>query len=129
MNVLLTIAIVVLVIRLLIKAFPTILRFLFWCVAVLLFFDLFVFLIPGPIDETLLFLALIVLGIRSFRSSKSSSNWSGSSGSYVLNKKSGVIHDAWDPSVETIAEKHRRSITYSEALDLVERGTKYRFKE
>ena len=47
----------------------------------------------------------------------------------VLNKKTGVIHDRWDSSVDTISEHHRRDISYSEAQELVNRGTRYRFKQ
>ena len=57
--------------------------------------------------------------------------WSktGSGGEYVLNRKSGVIHDRYDDSVDTISEKNQKLISYSEAQELINRGTKYRWKE
>ena len=48
---------------------------------------------------------------------------------YVLNRKTGVIHDAHDSSAETISERHRRNLSYYEASELVSRGGRYRFKK
>jgi len=51
------------------------------------------------------------------------------SSSYVLNKKTGVIHDSWSDSASEISDKHKKYITSSEAQSLVDRGTRYRYKK
>lgn len=52
-----------------------------------------------------------------------------STNEYVLNKRSGVIHDADDPSADMISERNKRTISYFEAENLVSRKTKYRYKQ
>ena len=87
-----------------------------------------IFIIPGPVDEGVLILVfLIVLIIKAARSGGSS--FSGSSyGDYVLNRRTGVIRNRWDPSVDDVSEKNRRYISSSKAHELVSRGGKYKFK-
>lgn len=109
-------------VKLLIKIGPFLLRILLYCAVGAAILGFLVFLIPGPLDEVALLVYLGFLGLRALGSSMGI-------GGYVLNRKSGVIHDSWDSSVETISEKNRRSISYSEAQDLVDRGTKYRFRK
>ena len=48
---------------------------------------------------------------------------------YVLNTKSGIIHDRWSESADTIKENHRANLSSSEADELVSRKTRYRFKK
>ena len=56
----------------------------------------------------------------------------GSSGgeykSYVLNKKSKVIHEKYSESAETISPHHRKEISSSEARELISNNGKYHFK-
>lgn len=119
---------------LLIKAAPVLLRFLLYCILALPLWIALLFL-PGPLDES--GLALILLLLAFYRAGEKGSSWgyssssdsSSSGGDYILNKKTGVIHSRWDSSVDTISNNHRRMISYSEAQDLVNRGTKYRFKQ
>lgn len=106
-----------------------------------------VFLFPGPLDEWgLLLILLFLAGAKSESSRFSIQNHKGfgcsdddyssscfstedSYDSYVLNKRTGVIHERLDSSVDSISERNRKSLSYSEAQDLVDRGTKYRFKQ
>ena len=109
-----------------IKTLPILLRFLLYCaMAIPLWFVFFIFL-PGFLDETSLLVILLIIAL--VKSGGSRSSYSGGS-SYVLNKKSGVIHNQWDPSVDTISDHHRKAISYSEAQELVNRQTRYRFKQ
>ena len=48
---------------------------------------------------------------------------------YVLNKKTGVIHDSDSDSVNTIKSEHRVYLSSYEADKLVSRGTRYHYKE
>jgi len=48
---------------------------------------------------------------------------------YVLNKKSKVIHEKYSDSEETISSHHRKELSYSEAVDLVNNKENYRFKK
>lgn len=48
---------------------------------------------------------------------------------YVLNKKTGVIHDSDSDSVNNIKDEHRAYLTSYEADELVSRGTRYHYKE
>ena len=134
MGALITLAMIIGGIWLLIKALPIILRFLLYCVMAIPLWIAFIIFVPGFFDEGgLLLLLLIAAIVKSGGSSYSGYTYSGSGysggSSYVLNKKTGVIHDRWDSSVDTISEHHRRDISYSEAQDLVNRGTRYRFKQ
>lgn len=49
-------------------------------------------------------------------------------GKYVLNKKSGVIHDVSAPSASDVAYHHRKYLTESDAQELIDRGTRYHLK-
>lgn len=148
MSILITLALVVGGFWLLIKALPILGRFLLYCVIAIPAWIFFLFFVPGFLDEGVVLLFLLVMAIarsegsgfsisnmfgsRSAGSYYSDSEYSGGSsysGSYVLNKKTGVIHDRWDPSVDTISDHHQRAITSSEAWELVGRGTRYRFKK
>lgn len=51
------------------------------------------------------------------------------SSGYVLNKKSGVIHERWSDTASTIKDNHRVDISSYDANRLVSRGKKYRFKK
>jgi hypothetical protein len=48
--------------------------------------------------------------------------------SYVLNKKTGVIHEQGSYSASTIKDNHKRNISSSKADELVGRGTRYRYR-
>ena len=140
MSIIIVFALVVAGVWIFIKILPTLLRFLLYFVCsipVLIFLLIFV---PGFLDEAVLLLGLLLFAIAKAAGSGSSSRWTSSAssgysgsysntGSYVLNKKTGVIHDRWDSSVDTISDNHRRSLSYSEAHALVNRGTRYRFKQ
>lgn len=146
MGMLIRLAIIVAGIWLFIKILPIILRFILYSILALPLLAILFIFVPGPVDEGGILLLLLVLAIArsggsgfsildhigSGRSGSDYSDSSYSSGSsydsYVLNKKTGVIHDRWDSSVDTISEHHRRSLSYTEAQDLVNRGTRYRFK-
>ena len=134
MGALITLAMIIGGIWLLIKALPIILRFLLYCVMAIPLWIAFIIFVPGFLDEGGLLLVLLIIAIvKSGDSSYSGYSYSGSGysggSSYVLNKKTGVIHDRWDSSVDTISEHHRRDVSYSEAQELVSRGTRYRFKQ
>lgn len=49
--------------------------------------------------------------------------------SYVLNKKTGVIHESGSYSASTIKDNHKKNISSSKADELVRRGTRYRYKK
>ena len=49
--------------------------------------------------------------------------------SYVLNKKSKVIHEKHSASEETISPHHRKELSHSEAMDLINNNDKYHFKK
>ena len=49
--------------------------------------------------------------------------------SYVLNKRTGVIHDRNSESAKTVKDEHRAYLTRYEADELVRRGTRYHYKE
>ena len=131
----------------LIKIMPTFLRHLLFGIIALPIVIIVLLLIPGFGDDFGAILFLVIMAVLKLRESRNYV-WddisSGSSGSgyprldysygksydgYVLNKKTGVIHNRWDSSVDTISEHHRREISYSEAQDLINRGTRYRFKQ
>ena len=146
MSILIILALVVAGFWLFIKAIPILVRFLLYCVIATPVW-IFLFFVPSFLDEGVLLILLLLLAVaRSGGSGFSISNLFGSrssgysyagseysSGSsynsYVLNKKTGVIHNRWDDSVDTISAHHQRAITSSEAWDLVNRGTRYRFKQ
>ena len=48
---------------------------------------------------------------------------------YVLNKKSKVIHRKYSDSEETISPQHKKEVSYSEAMDLINNNKKYHFKQ
>ena len=48
---------------------------------------------------------------------------------YVLNKKTGVIHETGSESANNIKENHRVKISDYDAEKLVSRGTRYRYKK
>ena len=48
---------------------------------------------------------------------------------YVLNKKSKVIHEKYSDSEETISSQHRKELSYSEAIELINNNEKYHFKK
>ena len=146
MSILITMTLVVGGFWLLVKALPIIGRFLLYCVIAIPAW-IFLFFVPGVLDESgllifLLFLAVArsgesgfsnsnIFGSRSSGYSYSDSDYSSGSSysSYVLNKRTGVIHRRWDDSADTISSHNQRAITSSEAWDLVNRGTRYRFKQ
>ena len=129
-----TLAMIIGGIWLLMKAVPILIKIALYCVAaVMIVFAIRLlitgFSLMGGLLIVLLVYAVVKLKGSSYSgSSYYSSDYSGGS-SYVLNKKTGVIHDRWDSSVDTISEHHRRDISYSEAQELVNRGTRYRFKQ
>ena len=58
-----------------------------------------------------------------------SGGYSGDYKGYVLNKKSKVIHEKYSDSEETISSHHRKEISYSEAMELINNNEKYHFKK
>lgn len=98
---------------------------------VLVVMGVWLFIKVLPILGILLFFWVAVRLVKAAMNSYSESHYSGSGSfnSYVLNKKSGVIHDRWDSSVDTISSHHQKAITSSKAWELVNRGTRYRFKQ
>ena len=48
---------------------------------------------------------------------------------YVLNKKSKVIHQKYSDSERTIGSHHKKEISYSEAMNLINNNEKYHFKK
>lgn len=106
---------------------------IYWLVIVLLYA---IFWLTNDIPSLpfitfpLLYLALIAL-IVIRRYAKYGSVFGASGGeytSYVLNKKSKVIHDKYSDSAETISPHNRKEITSSEARDLINNNSKYHFK-
>ena len=134
MGVLITLVMIIGGIWLLIKALPVLIKIGLYCLAAVMIFFSARLLITGFKLIGVLMLVLVVYAVFKLKgsnysgSSYYSSDYSGGS-DYVLNKKTGVIHDRWDSSVDTISEHHRRDISYSEAQELVNRGTRYRFKQ
>ena len=126
---LIMLALVVAGIWLFIKVLPILLRLLLYCVIALPLWIILLIIVPGFLDEGALFLVLLVIAFIKAKGTGSAEGYSSSSGSYILNKKTGVIHSSWDSSADTISDKHRRKVSYSEAQELVNRGTKYRFKK
>lgn len=47
---------------------------------------------------------------------------------YVLNTRTGVIHDRWSRSADTISPDNRIYLTYEQSQELTNRGDKYRWK-
>ena len=129
MSGLITLALVVVGIWLFIKALPILLRLLLYCIIAIPLWIILLIVVPGFLDESALFLILLVFAFIKAKGTGSSGGYSSSSGSYILNKKTGVIHSSWDSSADTISDKHRRPLSSSEAQELVQRGTKYRFKK
>ena len=128
MSILIILALAVAGLWLFIKAIPVLGRFLLYCVIATPVW-IFLFFVPGFLDEgglliLLLFLAVARSGGSSFFGSESSrysysgSDYSGGSSysSYVLNKRTGVIHRRWDDSADTISSRNQRAITSSEAV-------------
>ena len=48
---------------------------------------------------------------------------------YVLNQKSKVIHKKYSDSEETISPHHKKEVSYSEAMELINNNGKYHFKK
>ena len=111
---------------LLFKVFAVFLKLLKYLLFALPLFILGLIFIPGPIDEGVLFIFCLLLAIAK---SAADSMPDGSYNSYVLNKKSKVIHPDYSHSASTISEKNRKPISSSEAWNLAGRGGKYRFKK
>lgn len=134
MGILITLAVIIGGIWLLIKAMPILIKIALYCMAAVMIVFAIRLLITGFSLIGVLLIVLLVFAVVKLKGS----SYSGSSyyssdysdgNSYVLNKKTGVIHNRWDSSVDTISEHHRRDISCSEAQDLVNRGTRYRFKQ
>lgn len=114
---------------LLIKVLPVILKLMKYCVLAIPLWILFTF-IPGFLDEVILFFILMLFAFIKAMDTCCLRGYGNDSGNYyVLNKKTGVIHNFWDSSTDTIGENHRRMISYTEAQDLINRGSRYRFKQ
>jgi hypothetical protein len=98
---------------------------------VLIGIGIWLFIKVLPILGIILLFYVITRIVRTVRNNNSDSDYSDSSSasSYILNKKTGVIHNRWDSSVDTISSRHQIPISSSEAWDLVNRGTRYRFKQ
>lgn len=120
------------------KVLNAIFKGLIWLICAVLEFILFsfiLFLIYGEYKIILAIIATIVLNIILFiRKRKKRSHYVGCSGgyyssNYVLNKKSGVIHEKWSESANTIKDNHKVEISAYDADKLVNRGTRYRYKK
>ena len=48
---------------------------------------------------------------------------------YVVNKRTKAIHSKYSDSADTISDRNRREVSYSEAMDLVRNNEKYHFKK
>ena len=130
MSILVTIFLIGLGIWLFIKALPALLRFLLYSIIALPVWIVLLLFFPGVFDEGVLTIILLVLAIsKSLGGDNDSSGYSYSSDNFVLNKRSKVIHDRWSDSVDTISERNRKNISFSEAQDLINNNQKYRFKK
>lgn len=118
-----------------IRFFLKVLKWLIIGIPVLL---ICIYLIPGTLDEIITGVVVFILTVINvilsvitgiFSSSSDYVPYTSSSDDYVLNKKSGVIHKSWDHSAGTISERHRKSLSYYEAEEMVNRGKKYRYKK
>ena len=119
------------------KLLPTLIKAaVFWGILVLLYsifkttYDL-----PAPpsVAYPLLYLVIIAfILVRRYTKHGYVFKSYGSSGgeykSYVLNKKSKVIHEKYSDSAETISPHHRKELSSSEARDLIANNGKYHFK-
>ena len=126
MGTLIVLALVVACMWILVKVIPFLLKFMLYGAGIIILFVILFNLLPVLLAGGGLLLMVIIFAVVKLRDSE---GYSSSGGGYVLNKKSGVIHNSWDSSVDTISYNHKRNISYSEAQDLVNRGTKYRFKQ
>ena len=79
--------------------------------------------------EEIFFAAIILFIIIEIISSKRNNYYDLDSDRYVLNKKSGVIHDKWSDSAKTIKDNHKVEISSYDADKLVNRGKRYRYKK
>ena len=129
MGTLIVLALVVAGMWILVKEIPFLLKFMLYGAGIIILFVILFNLLPVLLAGGGFLLMIIIFAVIKLRDSKYSEGYSSSGGGYVLNKKSGVIHNSWDSSVDTISYNHKRNISYSEAQDLVNRGTKYRFKQ
>lgn len=129
MHALFIIGLIILAIWVFKKLLPVILRFLLYCLCAFPLWIIF-FFIPTFIDEIIL---LIILFILAFKKVYDDSYYgiSDSIGESIfrLNKKSGVIHNSSSSDYNNISEKHRKTITRSEADDLINKNSKkYHFR-
>ena len=109
----------------LVKLASILLRFILYCFFAAPLWFLVILFIPGIIDDGALIIVLLVLAILR----GVSGDGSGSSDSYVLNKKSGIIHRRFSDTADTIKDEHKKPLSYSEAEELVNRGGRYRYKK
>ena len=128
----------ILIIPISIKLFKVILQFIFgtikriiWLLVYLIVFGLY--FVYGKII-ILILIAIIILQIyhliKTIKKHKEErlSDYDYST-SYVLNKKTGVIHEQGSYSASTIKDNHKKNISSSKADELVGRGTRYRYKK
>ena len=90
--------------------------------------------LPSIVYPVLYFVILGLIVVRRFCKygsffKPSSGGYSGDYKGYVLNKKSKVIHEKYSDSEETIGSHHRKEISYSEAMELINNNEKYHFKK
>ena len=112
------------------KILPAFVKLMGYCIRLIPLWIILIIFVPGFLDECVLALILIGFAIAKVRDkgySGAYSSWT--SNDYVLNKKSGIIHRKYDSSVDTISNRHRKSISYTEAQNLVNKGTRYRYKK
>ena len=101
----------------------------------IVFFILFCFLHDTKFMDILikykeiLIAALILFIIIDTIKSKRENYYDLDSTRYVLNKKSGVIHDKYSDSANTIKDNHKVEISSYDADELVNRGKRYRYKK
>lgn len=123
------------------KMIPVIFRFSIYCFICIPVWILLSF-IPGFYDESgFIILLFIIAFIRTFFKNSSKNNNQpnvtypsynynfDSFKNYVLNKRTGIIHEKWSSTADTISEKHRKELSYSDAQELINKSRKYRFKE
>ena len=120
---------------LLLRLLPTMIKAtIYWAIVVTLCFILEV---PNKLPDfpgiiyPLLYLAIFVL-LLVRRFVKHGSVFGSSGGEYkgyVLNKKSKVIHEKYSDSEGTISSHHKRELSYSEAMELINNNGKYHFKK
>lgn len=89
--------------------------------------------LPGVVYLLLYFVIFGLILVRRYSKHgyifKPSSGGYGDYKGYVLNKKSKVIHSKYSDSEGTIGPHHKKELSYSEAMDLINRNGKYHFKK